>query len=195
MRNRRESQTIPCPAPLQLKYQIQETLCALQKIRTLGVGLQRASTCTTANKSLGQRIAASKLVKTTTKTLPPSKAEDTLEAILKTLVNEREWKDGELAPKREFEKNEDDIALISELALTTTIPNNKHWILDTRATEHVTGNFCLLNKLRHDIDSIFVRTASGHSYPLQGRGSEVDLDKENTNPGADLENFSWNGAS
>jgi hypothetical protein len=61
-------------------------------------------------------------------------------SILKTLGNERERKDQELAPKREFEKNEDDVALFSELPLTTAISNDKHWLFDTRATKHVTGN-------------------------------------------------------
>lgn len=59
--------------------------------------------------------------------------------------------------------------MISELALTTTVLDDNMWILDTGATMHVTRNPKLLHQMRYGTDTISVRTASGHSYPVQGR--------------------------
>lgn len=51
--------------------------------------------------------------------------EDTLEAILKTLVKERKKKDKDHAPKNQLEKDEGVVTFTSKLALTTTIPNDE----------------------------------------------------------------------
>lgn len=94
--------------------------------------------------------------------------DNSFQAILKTLISKTEENGDEPAPE---DHNQDDaIAMISEIALIVSTPNDTTWILDTGATKHVTGNSKLRNQLQYDNDSVSARTSSGHSYPVGGRG-------------------------
>lgn len=70
----------------------------------------------------------------------------------------------------EVQHEEDVVAMMSELALVASVPNDNIWILDIGAMKHVIGNPKVLNQLCHGNKSVVVRTASGHSYPGKERG-------------------------
>lgn len=55
---------------------------------------------------------------------------EALKFILRSIIKGNERTEGP-TPDMEVEKEEEAIALISELTLTTTIPNNRNWVLDT----------------------------------------------------------------
>jgi hypothetical protein len=69
----------------------------------------------------------------------------------------------------EAQHEEDVVAMISELALVASVPNDNIWILDIGAMKYVIGNPKVLNQLCLGNELVFVQNANGHSYPNKER--------------------------